>query len=341
MWRWSHARHHSDTIIVGRDREIGALRPVSLIGIALKIINVPHIFKYYQSVLRHAIGRMTPDEPTFIPESEFNGLFWRARIYVLIYAAVIALALATSSILPLMFIGLPSLYGDWLQFVYGMQQHAGLAEDVLDHRLNTRTVYLNAINRYLYWNMGYHIEHHMFPMVPYYNLGKLHELIKADCPPAYSGLVATYREVFPALIRQSKDANYFVQRTLPPSAQPIEGPHATEAITSQAKPDADGWLEVCDLDRLLPGEPVRFEHDGNTYAIYRTSIGQLFASAGRCTHGNAQLTDGFLQGTCIECPKHNGRFEVRDGSVRRAPPRVALKTYPVRHKGGKVQLKVT
>ena len=48
-----------------------------------------------------------------------------------------------------------------------MQQHAGLAEDVLDHRLNTRTVYLNLINRYLYWNMGFHIEHHMFPMVPY------------------------------------------------------------------------------------------------------------------------------------------------------------------------------
>ncbi len=340
VWRWSHARHHSDTIIVGRDREIGALRPVSLIEIVLKIINVPHIFKYYQSVLRHALGRMTPDELTFIPESEFNGVYLRARLYVLIYASVLGLAIATRSILPLMFIGLPSLYGDWLQFLYGLQQHAGLAEDVLDHRLNTRTVYLNFINRYLYWNMGYHIEHHMFPMVPYYNLGKLHELIKADCPPAYNGLIDAYLEVIPALIRQSKDPNYFVQRVLPPSAQPSDTPRTTEAITSQAKPDAEGWLEVCDLDILLPGEPVRFEHEANTYAIYRTSIGQLFASDGRCTHGNGQLTEGFLQGTCIECPKHNGRFDVRDGSIRRPPPRVALKTYPVRQKSGKVQLKV-
>ena len=131
-----------------------------------------------------------------------------------------------------------------------------------------------------------------------------------------------------------------MQRTLPPSAQPTETPHVTEAITSQAKPDAEGWLDVCDLDQLLPGEPVRFEHDNHAYAIYRTSIGQLFASDGLCTHGNGQLTDGFLQGTCIECPKHNGRFEIRDGSVRRPPPRVPLKTHPVRHKGGKVQLKV-
>ena len=97
--------------------------------------------------------------------------------------------------------------------------------------------------------------------------------------------MAAYREVLPALIRQSKDPNYFVQRTLPPSPNRIRQPHTTEAITSQAKPDAEGWLEVCDLDALLPGEPVRFEHDDNTYAIYRTSIGQLFASAGRCTHG--------------------------------------------------------
>ena len=91
----------------------------------------------------------------------------------------------------------------------------------------------------------------------------------------------------------------------------------------------------------MPDDVLRFEHDGNTYAIYRTFIGQLYATEGRCTHGNGQLADGFLQGACIECPKHNGRFDVRDGSVRRPPPSIALKTYPVRHKGGRVQLKVS
>ena len=184
VWRWSHARHHSDTIIVGRDPEIGALRPVSLIGIVLKFVNMPYLFNYYRSVLRHAFGRMTPDERTYIPASEFGRVYRRARIYLVIYLAVLALAIATRSILPLLFIGLPNLYGAWLQVVYGIQQHAGLAEDVLDHRLNTRTVYLNLINRFLYWNMGYHIEHHMFPMVPYHNLDKLHALMKDDCPPA-------------------------------------------------------------------------------------------------------------------------------------------------------------
>jgi fatty acid desaturase len=48
----------------------------------------------------------------------------------------------------------------------GHLQHAGLADNVLDHRLNTRTVYMNPLSRYVYWNMNYHVEHHMFPMVP-------------------------------------------------------------------------------------------------------------------------------------------------------------------------------
>ncbi len=340
VWRWSHTRHHSDTIIVGRDVEIGAPRPVSLIGMLLKFVNMPYLINYYRSVVRHTFGRMTPAESTFIPAAEFGRVYRRARIYLVIYLAILALAIATRSILPLLFIGLPNLYGAWLQVVYGIQQHAGLAEDVLDHRLNTRTVYLNPINRFLYWNMGYHIEHHMFPMVPYHNLGKLHALMKADCPPPYDGLIAAYRETIPALIRQSKDPDYYIRRELPPSSPQTETTRSSEIVASDAQPDADSWVEVCDLGLLVPGDVLRFEHCNTTYAIYRTQIGQLFATDGFCTHGRAHLADGFLQGTCIECAKHNGRFEIRDGSVRRPPPRQALRTYQVRERDGKVLLNI-
>ena len=67
----------------------------------------------------------------------------------------------------------------------GLTQHVGLAEDVLDHRLNSRTVYMNPMIRFIYWNMNYHVEHHMFPMVPYHALPRLHEVIKHDCPTPY------------------------------------------------------------------------------------------------------------------------------------------------------------
>ena len=341
VWRWSHARHHSDTIIVGRDAEIALQRPLSLQALVLKFFSMPTFFKYFQSVLRHAAGKMAAEERTFIPESEFGKVYLRARIYLAIYLGVVGLAVATGSILPLLFIGLPNIYGAWLMLVYGLTQHAGLAENVLDHRLNTRTVYMNSINRYLYWNMGYHIEHHMFPMVPYYNLPKLHELVRADMPPAYNGLLAAYREIIPALRRVAQDPNYYLQRPLPPPLPQAEARQASQVVVSEAAPDGEGWLEVCDLSLLLPGEMLRFEHRGQSYALYRTQIGQLFASDSKCTHGNAQLAEGFLQGACIECPKHNGRFDIRTGAVLRPPPRVALKTYEMRERDGKVLLRVS
>ena len=150
VWRWSHNRHHSDTIIVGRDPEIAVPRPPKLRRFILTFFGLPGALNYFKTVLLHCTGRLTADELTFIPASEHRKIIWRARLYALIYAGVVGLALYHRTILPLMLIGLPNLYGSWLMPIYGYTQHAGLAENVLDHRLNCRTVYMNVINRYLY-----------------------------------------------------------------------------------------------------------------------------------------------------------------------------------------------
>ena len=76
------------------------------------------------------------------------------------------------------------------------------------------------INRFLYWNMGYHVEHHMFPLVPYHALDRLHAAVKDDCPTPYPGLLAAWQEIVPALLKQVKDPAYCVKRKLPePKAQ--------------------------------------------------------------------------------------------------------------------------
>jgi fatty acid desaturase len=102
----------------------------------------------------------------------------------------------------------------------GLTQHAGLAENVLDHRLNSRTVYMNPVFRFLYWNMNYHVEHHMFPMVPYHRLPDLHARMKHDCPEPYPSTWAAYREIVPAMLRQLRDPEWHVRRDLPPTAKP-------------------------------------------------------------------------------------------------------------------------
>jgi fatty acid desaturase len=149
-------------------------------------------------------------------------VFRTARIWVAIWAAVIAACIYWGTILPAMFIGLPSFYGAWMLLMFGLTQHAGLAEDVLDHRLNSRTVMMNPVFRFIYLNMNYHVEHHMFPMVPYYRLPELHEEMKPFCPTPYKSTWEAYREIIPAIIRQMKDPSYHVVRTLPDGARALD-----------------------------------------------------------------------------------------------------------------------
>ena len=338
VWRWSHTRHHSDTIIVGRDPEIAIPRPANLKLVVATFFSLPSVRAYYTSIIRHGFGRITPAERTFIPESAFNSIIWRARLYMLIYVAVIALAVVSRSLLPLLYIGLPTFYGAWLMVIYGLTQHAGLAENVLDHRLNCRTVYMNPINRFLYLNMNYHIEHHMFPLVPFHALPRLHEVIKADTPTPYNGIQEAYREIIPALLRMAKDPGFYIKRKLPTPTNPSEAPSTGTVYKAAVAATGDGWLEVCASDALKKDDVIRFDHAGQSFAVYRTSDNRLFASDGLCTHGNTHLADGFVKGTVIECPKHNGRFDIRDGSPQRPPVCVALKTYPAREQAGMISV---
>ena len=330
VWRWSHTRHHSDTLVVGRDPEIAVPRPTPLHRFILNFTGLPAAKAYFTTVFLHCTGRLTPAEQTFVPASEHRKVVWRARLYATIYVAVIGLALYHHSLLPLLFIGLPNLYGAWLMPVYGFTQHAGLAENVLDHRLNCRTVTMNVINRYLYWNMNYHVEHHMFPLVPYHALPRLHELVKADMPVPYPGLRAAWSELLPAVLRQRKDISYYVKRPLPPPA-----PRAAPVIITPVSPAApDGWQELCGADRLACEDVVRIDQGKRTYALARDAAGAWFVTDGICTHGNAHLADGLVKGSIIECPKHNGRFSLADGSPARAPVCCGLCTYPVENRSG-------
>jgi Na+-transporting NADH:ubiquinone oxidoreductase subunit F len=334
VWRWTHTRHHSDTNIVGRDPEIAVRTPPDVPGLILNeffgLKNIPH---YFWNLLLHSSGRLTADEKTYIPESEYKKVFLRAPIYLLIYAGVIGLAIYQRSILPFLFIGLPTLYGSWLLPIYATTQHAGLAENVLDHRLNSRTIYMSRINRYLYWNMNYHLEHHLFPLVPYHNLPKLHEIVKPSLPKPYRSLWDAWSEVIPAVLRQVKDPGYCVKRELPASTSAAAStPHV---FTAKGQP-VNGWAEVCVSAFLKAEDVIRFDHQQCTYAIYRSVDAMLHATDGICTHGNTHLAEGVVRGRLIECPKHNGRFDITDGSPQRQPACVALKTYQVREHDGKI-----
>jgi fatty acid desaturase len=207
-WRWSHHRHHADTIIVGHDPEIAYPRPTPFWKIFLDMFGILSTKAEFRKYAYNVVGRLTPEETTFVPPREASNAIRWGRIHVALFLAIIAWSVAVQSLLPLMLFGLPSLYGRWLLVVFGTTQHAGLAEDVLDHRLNTRTVLMGPVLRFLYLNMNYHLEHHMYPSVPYHALPQLHDVLKEDLPRPYPNMRSAYRDILPALRRQQKDRQY-------------------------------------------------------------------------------------------------------------------------------------
>jgi 3-phenylpropionate/trans-cinnamate dioxygenase ferredoxin subunit len=101
------------------------------------------------------------------------------------------------------------------------------------------------------------------------------------------------------------------------------------------------WVDACAVDDIEEEDVVRFDHDGRTFAIYRSPENTFHATDGLCTHERAHLADGLVLGCIIECPKHNGRFDYRTGEAKRIPARENLVTYPVKVLDGRVFIDLT
>jgi fatty acid desaturase len=112
-------------------------------------------------------------------------------------------------------------YAGWLCFICNNLQHSGLQDKVGDFRLCCRTVILNPFLCFLYWNMNYHTEHHMYAAVPCYSLARLHHLIKPDLPPCPNGLFQAWKQLAMILKRQKLDHMYQYVPQLPTHASLI------------------------------------------------------------------------------------------------------------------------
>jgi 3-phenylpropionate/trans-cinnamate dioxygenase ferredoxin subunit len=100
------------------------------------------------------------------------------------------------------------------------------------------------------------------------------------------------------------------------------------------------WIVTCAAEDIDVEDVIRFDYEDRTFAIYRTEDSQYFASDGYCTHEKFHLSNGLVMGNVIECPKHNGRFDIPTGAAKRAPVCVNLKMYPLKIEAGKVYIKI-
>ena len=102
---------------------------------------------------------------------------------------------------------------------------------------------------------------------------------------------------------------------------------------------SDCWTDAYDLEFLVPGEVTAVTLGDKALALYEVD-GEVFATDNRCTHGDALLSDGFLEGTVIECPFHQGRFDVCTGKALCAPLTEDIRVYPVRIEKKRIWVKL-
>ena len=235
VWfRPSHIRHHQVTVYHDYDGEVVLPQKLSLkdwqFWLGLFGWNPVQTWKTLRTYYGHATGRLSTEWYKFVLPEDNEKLRrehrnW-ARFALIGHAVLAAIFIATGHWFLIVIVNLGTLYCNWLGFLTGTPQHFGLSPDVPDHRLCCRTFTCSWLTGFLYWNMQYHVEHHMYPAVPFFNLPKLRKVIEHDMPPAPHGLWATWKGMLEIHRRQQTEPTYVFVPAVPRST----GTSATDDV---------------------------------------------------------------------------------------------------------------
>ena len=100
------------------------------------------------------------------------------------------------------------------------------------------------------------------------------------------------------------------------------------------------WIYAAQVADVQAREVMPVSTDGHDLALYSVD-GQIYCTANGCTHGNAWLSEGFLIDGEIECPLHQGRFDVKTGAATCEPACDAVRCYPVKIEDGRVYVELS
>jgi fatty acid desaturase len=224
VWfRPSHIRHHRVTVHRDYDGEVVLPQRFYFrdwqFWLGLFAWNPVATWKTLKVHWRRVRGKLDNSWFEFVLPAEDVALRRRHRRWACMvlfgHLALAAAFIATGHWFLIVVFSLGTQYAGLLGFLCGTPQHYGLSPNVPDHRLSCRTFTCSRFPAFLYWNMQYHIEHHMFPGVPFFNLPRLRKAIEHDLPPAPHGLRATWRHMLDIHRRQQVDPNYAFVPTLP------------------------------------------------------------------------------------------------------------------------------
>ncbi|WOO39295.1 fatty acid desaturase [Rubellicoccus peritrichatus] len=216
----SHTEHHKYTLHDPHDMEVVLPIKFSLSGFMKgAFINIPGIQWKLKRDFKTACGMWNNDWEKQLCEGQKrrHAICNWSRILIGGHLLIAVVSIYFGLWIVPIIVSLNFAYGGALLFFLNNTQHVGLQDHTTDFRLNSRTFYTNPVFRFLYWNMNYHIEHHMYASVPCYNLSKLHEAIKSELPPTPNGLIQTWFHIIGVLYRQQEEPGYQYEPKIPES----------------------------------------------------------------------------------------------------------------------------
>lgn len=221
--RWVHTQHHTETSIsVDKDPELSHPQPINIGYLVLDLFWLRAAFNNPMLLLKQVLGQFSKQDQEIIPKKKFGAIRLVAAIMLSIYTALIAASIIYQTWLPLLYTYLAHIYGGLVPRLYALTQHLGLAQSVNDFRLNSRTCLYNPIAAAWYWNMNFHIEHHMYPLVPFHALPTLHDRLKNQLPEPNSSVLNAWCEILFCIKKQRQSARYFIHKPLPSDSSSLK-----------------------------------------------------------------------------------------------------------------------
>ena len=192
-----HMAHHRYTHDPARDPELARSPPRSKPGLVWTIAGGPYWMGQVRTLLSSAAGR---NRDAFVPPRARSAVVWEARLFLAAYLAAAGLSVLCGTTALLWCWLVPALLGQPFLRLYLLAEHTGCPH-VPDMLRNTRTTFTNAAVRFVAWNMPYHVEHHVYPAVPFHRLPMLNAMMRSDLTVTANGYRAAAQATIPAILR--------------------------------------------------------------------------------------------------------------------------------------------
>ena len=193
-----HMEHHRYTHDPARDPELARPLPRSKAGLAWLIAGGRYWTSQIGTLLVNAAGR---NRDRFVPPEARVAVVRESRAFLAVYLAAAAASVHAGSAALLWLWVLPALLGQPFLRLYLLAEHTGCphAANMLE---NTRTTFTNRLVRFIAWNMPDHVEHHVYPAVPFHRLPAFHAVLRDRLSVTAEGYGAATRDTTGAILRR-------------------------------------------------------------------------------------------------------------------------------------------